>query len=76
MKKTRVEDTTTSGGAEFPLVPFLRRLNQIPTPHSHYSIPIKPELVHIHIFKHVYSNAVVASEFLIRGLSLVISPMV
>ena len=33
------------GEGEFPLVPFLRRLNQIPTPQSPYSIPVKSEEV-------------------------------
>ena len=36
-----------SGEGEFPLVPFLRRLNQIPTPHSPYSIPVKSEEVNL-----------------------------
>ena len=45
VKKRRVEERTDSGGAEFPLVPFLRRLKQIPTPAGPHSAPHKPEPV-------------------------------
>ncbi|CAI8025913.1 E3 ubiquitin-protein ligase HERC2 [Geodia barretti] len=43
VKKRRVEERTESGGAEFPLVPFLRRLNQIPTLPGPHSTLLKPE---------------------------------
>ena len=43
VKKRQVEGE--SGEEEFPLVPFLRRLNQIPTPRGPYSVPAKSEEV-------------------------------
>ena len=45
VKKSRVEERIESGGAEFPLVPFLRRLNQIPTLPGPHSTLLKPEPV-------------------------------
>ena len=47
VKKRRVEERTESAGAEFPLVPFLRRLNQIPTSPGPHSTLLKPEPVNI-----------------------------
>ena len=45
MKKRRVvveeEGEGDKGEREFPLVPFLRRLNQIPTLPGPYSVPVK-----------------------------------
>ena len=57
VKKRRVEERTESGGVEFPLVPFLRRLNQIPTPPGPQSIPAKTETVrHTHTHTHTHTH--------------------
>lgn len=47
VKKRRVEERTESGGAELPLVPFLRRLNQIPASPGPHATPPRPEQVTI-----------------------------
>ena len=52
VKKRRVEERTESGGAEFPLVPFLRRLNQIPTPSHPHTTLMKPETVQLNSHNH------------------------
>ena len=53
MKKRRVvveeEGEGDKGEREFPLVPFLRRLNQIPTPPGPYSVPVKSGEVYMYI---------------------------
>ena len=66
VKKGRVERESGEGG--FPLVPFLRRMNQIPTPRSPHSIPAKIDevlhctlymyMIHLHVYTYVCTHTV------------------